>query len=65
MTDLLPDLPTQVRIDDQIACVTREIAMRRKVYPRWVAAGKMTQAKADTEISCMLAVLATLEARDA
>lgn len=60
MSELIPDLPVQVSLADQIACVKREVAMRRKVYPRWVAAGKMTQAKADTEISCMLAAAATL-----
>lgn len=46
---------------DQIAAVKREIAMRRNVYPRRVAEGRMTQAKADHEVAAMLAVLATLE----
>lgn len=44
----------------QIACVEREIRMRQRVYPRWVGGGKMTQAKADAEISAMEAVHATL-----
>lgn len=48
-------------IMQQIACVKREIAMRAKVYPRWVANEKMTQAKADAELAAMRAVLSTLE----
>ena len=32
-----------------LACVDREIAMRGRVYPRWVASGKMSQAQADKE----------------
>ena len=50
-----------IKISEQIACVRREIAMRRRVYPRWIESGKMTQAKADREIAVMEAVLATLE----
>lgn len=50
-----------IDIDRQIACVRREISMRRKVYPRWTATGKMTQDEADRQISTMEAVQATLE----
>ncbi len=45
---------------EQIACVRREIAMRERVYPRWVAAEKMKQAKADEELATMRAVLETI-----
>lgn len=48
-------------IADQIACVERELKMRKRAYPRWIEAGRMTQAKADAEISAMEAVLETLE----
>ena len=47
-------------LDEQIACVEREIAMRERVYPGWVRAGRMTQQKADREIETMRAVLATV-----
>ncbi|MDP3417899.1 hypothetical protein [Falsiroseomonas sp.] len=57
-SDLLAELP--VPLSDQIAAVQREIAMRQRVYPRWVAAGKMTQAKAEAETRGMQAVLDTL-----
>ena len=48
-------------IEEQIACVKREVALRERLYPRWVAMQKMTQAKADTELAAMKAALATLE----
>ena len=58
-TDLLSALP--VSLADQMDCVRREIALRERAYPRWIAAGKMTQAKAGREIELMRRVLATLE----
>ena len=54
-----------VPVSDQVACVAREIKMRERVYPRWVAAEKMTQAKADAELAAMRAVLETLRTLDA
>lgn len=47
-------------LQDQIACVEREIAMRERVYPHWVRGGRLKQDKADREIETMRAVLATL-----
>lgn len=38
-------------------CLEREIRMRRRVYPRWVKDGRMTQAQADREIDVMTAIL--------
>ena len=51
-------LPIDLRA--QVAEVEREIALRRRVYPRWVQADRMTQAAADRQIETMEAVLATL-----
>jgi hypothetical protein len=51
MADLLP-----ITLAEQLACIERELALRLRVYPRWVAAGRMTQAKADREIELMKAV---------
>ena len=56
--DLLSALP--VPLTDQIACVEREIAIRRRVYPRRVGNGAMSQDLADRETSTMSAVLETL-----
>lgn len=38
---------------EKAACADREVKMRRRVYPRWVAGKKMTQAQADREIALM------------
>lgn len=48
-------------IEAQIACVKREIAMRKNVYPKWVMSGRMKPEAADHEIHCMTAVLHSLE----
>lgn len=49
-----------ITIAEQIACARRELAMRRNVYPKRVAALKMSQAKADHEIDAMTAIIETL-----
>lgn len=58
MTDLFP---AETGLAAQIACVKREIAMRRRVYPRWIETGRMTASAVQREIATMWAVLATLE----
>jgi hypothetical protein len=35
--------------------------MRRNVYPKWVAAGRMTAEQSQHEIECMAAICATVE----
>ena len=47
-------------LEDQISCVRRELGFRERLYPRWVADGRMTQKQADDEITTMRAVLRTL-----
>lgn len=47
-------------IQEQVACAKRELAMRRRVYPNWVASGRMTQDKAEYEIACMDEIITTL-----
>lgn len=44
--------------DQKRAAIEREIKMRKRVYPRWVQDGRMSQAKADEEIAVMEAILA-------
>ena len=53
-----------VTISEQLACAKREVGMRKRVYPRWVEANRMTRAKADAEIAAMEAIVATLEEID-
>lgn len=37
-------------------CAEREVAMRRKVYPRWVQNGRMSYKQAQEEIAKMQAI---------
>lgn len=46
----------------QIECVKREIAMRRRLYPKLIARDKMNATQAEAELKTMSAVLETLEA---
>lgn len=51
----------EVTLEQQIKCVTREIGMRKRVYPRWVSTGRMKKEEMEREIAAMEAVLATLK----
>lgn len=42
----------------------REVAMRQRLYPRWVREGRMTQAEADRAIGVMQAIAADYAPRD-
>ncbi len=53
---------TAPSLEDQIACITREISHREWVYKHWVRTGMMSREKADHESACMKAVLGTLMA---
>lgn len=59
-TDDLMEMPPP-GIDAQIKCVEREVAMRERVYPRWVASGKMKSQVAAYELLAMQTVLQTLK----
>lgn len=48
-------------IAEQLACVERELGMRKRIYPRWIANGKLNQAAADLEMRRMEAVRDTLK----
>lgn len=50
-----------IGLGDQIKAVAREIAVRRNVYPKLVARGRMSQDKAAYEIQVMEEVLHTLQ----
>ena len=41
---------------DKLRCIEREIKMRKAVYPKWVAAKRLSQEKADREIAVMEAI---------
>ena len=48
--------------EDKINCLKRELTLRARVYPRRVSEGRMSQRKADYEISVLAAILADYEA---
>ena len=41
---------------EKCEAATRELIMRRRVYPRWVKQGRMMQEKASREIALMEAI---------
>jgi hypothetical protein len=42
--------------EEKFRCVEREVKMRKRVYGRWVATGRMTREEADREIAVMAAI---------
>ena len=44
---------TRADFDEMRRCAKRELNKRINFYPKWIAAGKMTQEKADFEIAGM------------
>lgn len=53
-------LPQNIPIEDLIAEVQREYALRERVYPRFVRDGRLSQKTADYRKQCMSAILAIL-----
>lgn len=62
LTGVSQEEPTKMDLNQQIACVKRELNLRRQVYPNLVRNKKMRDADANHEILAMSAVLGTLEA---
>jgi hypothetical protein len=48
-------------LDEQIACVRREVGVRERVYPGWVEKGRIKSETAERELAAMRAALRTLE----
>ena len=47
----------EVTFREKLACVERELAMRRNVYPKWVKSGRMKADSAEHQIRAMEAVV--------
>ncbi len=47
-------------LEIQLACVRRELALRKAAYPKWVTNGRMKAEVAEHETNCMQAVHDTL-----
>lgn len=58
--DMKPDSLAAADLEAMRACAAREAAMRRRVYPKHVDDGRMTEAKADEELMLMEAIAALL-----
>lgn len=56
---------SEISLKEQVRCVGRELGLRRNVYPKWIAKGRMTQEQADREIATMEAVYETLKRLEA
>jgi hypothetical protein len=47
--------------EEKLISIRRELAMRKRVYPRWVEMGKMKLDQAEREIALMQAIAADYE----
>lgn len=56
---LLP--AAELALSLQIEEVERELGLRRRLYPQWVAAKRMTPEAAEYQLTAMEAVLITLQ----
>ena len=43
----------EIDLNDLLGCCRRELALRQRVYPKWVDKGTMTEKKAEKEIELM------------
>ena len=50
-----------VTLTDQIKSAERELAIRKRVYPKWVDSRKMTSDQCRHEIDCQEATVALLK----
>lgn len=48
-----PETATKPTLKEVIADIGRELGMRKGAYPRFIAQGRLTQAKADHQTACM------------
>ena len=56
-------MSTLFSVADLAKCAKREAGMRARVYPRWVADGRMKRETADREIAMMERIAADYTAR--
>lgn len=53
---------TEFTAKQKLACVARELAMRRRAYPRFVENGRMDASEAQREIAVMEAIVQDYQA---
>lgn len=54
---------SKVTDQDKYDCARRELAMRMRVYPKWVESGRMSQELAQREIALMTAIMEDYRAK--
>ena len=47
----------EIDLNDLLGCARRELALRQRCYPKWVAKGTMSEKKAEKEIAQMRSVV--------
>jgi hypothetical protein len=47
----------EVDLNDLLGCCRRELALRQRVYPKWVDKGTMSEKKAEQELELMRSVV--------
>ena len=52
---------TEITLHEMVLCARRELAFRRRVYPRLVGNGKMSPEDAEHQIALMSAILDNLQ----
>lgn len=50
-------------LSEMVKCAKRELAIRQRVYPKWVESKKMTADQCRHEIECMEAIVSELESK--
>ena len=54
-------MPAPITTRDIIGELRRELALRQRAYPAWIAKGTLAQAKADRQIAVLKAAIAKIE----
>lgn len=53
-----------VTLPEMVKEAERELALRRNVYPKWIKSGRLSQEKADQQITVMAAIVEYLKLRE-
>ena len=49
-----------ISLEQQLACAKRELALRQRVYPRFITQNRMTATQAAHELAAMTAIVTTI-----
>lgn len=54
-------MPSPITTPDMLDELRRELALRQRLYPAWIAKGTLAKPKADRQIAVLKAVIAKIE----